>query len=70
MSQITQEIINMVDMLPEDEQNLAYELKKRLVLAWDSDYTKTTPAEREAIKRGEVELAQGETVHHEDINWD
>ena len=69
MSQIAQEIINMVDMLPEDEQNLTYELIKRLVLAWDSDYTKTTPAEREAIKIGELELVHGEAVRHEDINW-
>lgn len=33
----TEEITAMVELLPENEQILAYELIKRLVLAWDSD---------------------------------
>lgn len=35
MPQIANEIANMVDMLPEQEQLLAFELIKRMVLAWD-----------------------------------
>jgi len=70
MSQITQEIINMVDMLPENEQNLAYELIKRLVLAWDPDYTKVTIAERESIKRAELEIENGEYFSDDEIGWD
>ena len=37
MSPVAREIIDMVDMLPEQEQALACELIKRMVLAWDSD---------------------------------
>jgi len=36
----SKEISAMVDLLPEQEQNLAYEFIKRMVLAWDSDFTK------------------------------
>ena len=38
MSTITKskEISNLIELLPEYEQNLAYELVKRIVLAWDN----------------------------------
>ena len=49
MSPVTKEITTMLDMLPESEQELAYEFIKRLVLAWDSDFTKVTETEREQI---------------------
>jgi len=44
MAPLAQQIANMVDMLPETDQALAFELVKKLVLAWDPDYTKLTPA--------------------------
>ena len=67
MSPRTQEIANMVDMLPEGEQNLAYELVRRMVLAWDPDYTKATPAESAAMERGLADYERGEVVRLEDI---
>jgi hypothetical protein len=49
MSPVTKQIIEMIDMLPEQEQKLAFEFIKRMVLAWDSDFTKLTPIERERL---------------------
>ena len=46
MSAVSKQIIDMLDMLPESEQVLAFEMIKRIVLAWDSDCTKLTPLER------------------------
>lgn len=66
MSVQVQKIVAMLDMLPEQEQNLAVELLKRIVLAWDSDYTKLTPKEAK-------ELAEAENsgyIDEEDIDWD
>ena len=40
MAPISQQIAQMVDMLPETDQTLAFELVKKLVLAWDPDYTR------------------------------
>ena len=55
MSELSMKAAEMIDMLPSDDQKLAYELIKRLVLAWDPDFTKTTPAEEAEIQAGEQE---------------
>ena len=65
-----QEILTMYNTLPEAEQSLAYEILRRLVLAWDHDFTKLTPAEYERLKESEHDLKQGCTVKMEDIDWD
>ena len=67
MAQITTKIANMIDMLPEREQLLAFELIKRMVLAWDSDFTKLTPAERERLEKADMELANNEILQHDDV---
>ncbi len=56
-------------MLPSTEQNLAYEMIKRLVLAWDSDFTKLTPVERKRIEQSEADYDNGEFVSMESIDW-
>jgi len=66
----SKEISTLVDMLPENEQNLAYEFIKRMVLAWDSDYTKLTSIERKRLEESEQDFINGEIVNHEDIDWD
>ena len=48
MSELAQKTASMLDMLPAKEQQLAYEMLKRIVLAWDPDFTKVTPAEAAA----------------------
>ena len=42
MAPIAQQIAQMVEILPEADQALAFEVVKKLVLAWDPDYTKAT----------------------------
>ena len=66
MSVQVQKIVAMLDMLPEQEQNLAVELLKRIVLAWDSDYTKLTPKEAKELSEAE----NSGYVDEEDIDWD
>ena len=46
-----------------------YDLKK-LVLAWDPDYTKVTQAERKALEEAEKDIAENGTILHDNINWD
>ncbi len=70
LAPIAQDIASMVDMLPEQEQALAFEMIKRMVLAWDPDFTKVTDMERAQIEQARREYQAGETVSHEDINWD
>ena len=44
-------------------------LIKRMVLACDSDFTKLTPAERQRLELAEQEIEAGETVSHDEIDW-
>ena len=64
-----QDILTMYNTLPEAEQDLAYELLRRLVLAWDPDFTKLTPSERADLEESERDLNEGHTVRMEDIDW-
>lgn len=66
MSEKTKQIAEMIDMLPEQEQNLALEMIKRIVLAWDPDFTKTTEQERKNIEEAE----QSGFVSESEIDWD
>ena len=44
-------VAQMVNMLPPSDQDLAFELVKKLVLAWDPDFTKLTPEEAVRVKK-------------------
>ena len=70
MTQAVQESVRMLEMLPESEQKLASELIKRLVLAWDPDFTKLTPEERERLEAAEQRIDSGKYVKDSDILWD
>ena len=59
MAPIAQQIAQMVEILPEADQVLAFEVVKKLVLAWDPDYTKATPAEHTAMEQAVKELVAG-----------
>lgn len=67
MSERTKEMFQLVDMLPESEQNFISEMIKRVVLAWDPDFTKVTDSERQRISQAEQEFKAGEYVTHEDV---
>ncbi len=69
MAQVSKQIGEMVDMLPMEEQLLAFELIKRMVLAWDNDFTKLTPVEREFLEKADTEIKNGEIIKHDDL-WD
>ena len=70
MTQIVQESVRMLEMLPESEQELASQLIKRLVLAWDPDFTKLTLEERERLEAAEKRMDSGEYIKGSDIEWD
>lgn len=69
MTQVVQESVRMLEMLPESEQKLASQLIKRLVLAWDPDFTKLTPNERLHLEAAEERIDNGDYVKDSDIEW-
>ena len=70
MSTATKQAIDLMELLPESEQNFALEFIKKLVIAWDPDFTKVTPTERAELERAQREIENGETVSQDAINWD
>lgn len=70
MAPVAQQIAQMVDMLPAADQALALELVRKLVLAWDPDYTRATPSEDAAMEKAVRELESGDYLTDKDINWD
>ncbi len=70
MGNIAQQAAVMIDMLPENDQQLAFELVKKLVLAWDPDFTKVTASEAAAIAEAEKNFENGEYFTNDEINWD
>ena len=70
MSTAPREAINLMEILPESDQKFALEFIKKLVLAWDPDYTKVTEKEKAELDEAVREMQAGETVSHNDINWD
>ena len=69
MSNTVKQAIGLMEILPESEQNFALEFIKKLVIAWDPDFTKVTPSERAELEKAIKEIENGETVSHESVNW-
>lgn len=65
MSEIAMNTARLIEVLPDEDKNLAYELIKKLVYAWDPDYTKVTPAERASIENAE----ESGFIDDSEIDW-
>lgn len=65
MSEIAMNAAKMLDMLPDEDKNFAYEFIKKLVLAWDPDFTKVTPEERAKIEAAE----KSGFISEDDVDW-
>lgn len=65
MSKQAQQVAEMFDMLPQQEQTLAFEMLKRIFLAWDPDYTKLTSSEKAELEEAE----KSGYVDADEIDW-
>lgn len=64
MSPVREQLVGVIDCLPETEQSLLLEIARRFL---PDDVA--TPDDIEAIKQARVEYARGETIPHNAINW-
>lgn len=65
MSAVKEQLVQVINILPEQEQTLLFEIAKRFV--YDDI---ATPDDLEAVEQARREHAAGETVSHSAINWD
>ncbi|MBQ9521968.1 MAG: hypothetical protein IJR72_05300 [Oscillospiraceae bacterium] len=66
MSQVVKEAAQMMELLPEADQRFACEFIRKLVLAWDPDFTKLTPDEAKRLEKAENSGFVDET----DVDWE
>lgn len=66
MSEIAMNAARMLSLLPEEDQNFALEFIKKLVQAWDPDFTKVTPEEAARISAAE----NSGFISEDEIDWD
>jgi len=66
MSSIAIDTAKMIDILPIEDQEFAFEFVKKLVLAWDPDFTKVTPEEAKRIAAAE----ESGYVSEDEVDWD
>lgn len=69
MNNAVKEATSLLEILPESEQDFALEFIRKLVLAWDVDYTKLTAAERARLEEAKKDMKENGTVPHEEIDW-
>lgn len=65
MSEIAMNAARMLNLLPEEDQNFALEFIKKLVQAWDPDFTKVTPEEAAKISAAE----ESGFIAEDEIDW-
>lgn len=70
MSGAVKEATTLLEILPEKDQDFALEFIRKLVIAWDPDFTKVTPSERAELEEIEKDMKENGTVPHDAINWD
>lgn len=70
MSGAVKEATKLLEILPEQDQDFALAFIKKLVLAWDPDFTKVTPEEAARLRAAEDDMSSGGTVSHDKIDWD
>ena len=64
MPPIREQLVGVIDCLPETEQSLLLEIARRFL---PDDVA--TPDDLEAIRLARAEYVQGDTVPHSAINW-
>lgn len=69
MSTLTKETMSMLEILPVSDQELVHEVVKKLVKAWDPDFTKLTITEAAELSEAISEMENGEFVTDADIDW-
>ena len=65
MSDIALEAYSAAGRHPESEQSFAYEFIKKLVRAWDPDFTKVTPEEAKRLQAAE----ESGFIDESEVDW-
>ncbi|MCI9455997.1 MAG: hypothetical protein HFE44_03345 [Oscillospiraceae bacterium] len=65
MAPIREQLVGVIDCLPETEQHLLFEIACRFLTD-----DMATPDDLTEINQARAEYAEGKTIPHSSINWD
>lgn len=57
----------MKNILPDEDISIVNALIKKLVIAWDPDFTKVTAREKELLEKSDLEMKNGDFISEEDF---
>lgn len=63
----TLQTAELLDILPDEDIAIVNALVKKLVIAWDPDFTKVTPRERELLEKTDSEMKNGDFISEKDF---
>ena len=66
---ITLQTAELLDILPDEDISIVNALVKKLVVAWDPNFTKVTAKEKVALEEADAEMKREEYISEEDV-WD
>jgi len=70
MSKNTKQLISIYELLPENDQDIILELSRKLLLAYDPDYTKVLPNEAKEIEDAVLDYENGVNIFDDSaIDW-
>lgn len=55
------------ELYADEDISMENELIKKLIIAWDPDFTKVTDEERELLEKSDAEMNRGEYISEEDF---
>ena len=63
----TLQTAELLDILPDEDVSIVNAIIKKLVIAWDPDFTKVTAKERELLEESDSEMRNGDYISEEDF---
>ena len=64
---ITLQTAKLLDILPDEDISIVNALIKKLVIAWDPNFTKLTAREKELLEKTDEEMKKGEYISEKDF---
>lgn len=66
-SDLVKQTVELLEVLPQEDVLLVNKLVKKLILAWDPDFTKVSPQEAKRIEESDEEMKAGIYVTENDF---
>lgn len=67
LKETTLQAAELLDILPDEDFSIVNALIRKLVIAWDPDFTKVTARERELLEKSDFEMKNGDFISEEDF---